>query len=242
MSAVRFTLDDATFAPWTGRGITIGVIDSGINANHPHVGRAESGVHLLADGEDEDTTDRLGHGTAVAAAIREKAPGVALVAVRVFDRSLATSGDVLARAIHWAADHDCSLINLSLGTANPASDEPLREAVAHAQRCGAILVSARAYDGVRCLPGRLEGVAGVLVDRQCARDEMRLSIDTDGTPVFCASGLPRPIPGLPEERNLSGISFAVANVTGFLARFLEARPDIRAVAQLRSVLLAGQIA
>jgi len=80
-------------------------------------------------------------------------------------------------------------------------------------------------------------VAGVLLDRHCARDEMRLSIDSDGTPVFCASGLPRPIPGVPAERNLSGISFAVANVSGFFARCLEARPDTRAVAQLRGVLL-----
>jgi hypothetical protein len=30
--------------------------------------------------------------------------------------------------------------------------------------------------------------------------------------------LPRPIPGVPVERNLSGLSFAVANATGFLAR------------------------
>jgi hypothetical protein len=240
VSAVRFTLDDAPFAPWTGQGVTVAVIDSGINANHPHVGRAERGVHVMAEGEDDDTTDRLGHGTAVAAAIREKAPAASLVAVRVFDRNLATSAGVLARAIVWAADHGSTLINLSLGTANPASDEVLREAVAHAQRLGAIIVSARAYDGVRCMPGRLDGVAGVLIDRHCARNEMRLSIDADGTPVFCASGLPRPIPGVPDERNLSGISFAVANVSGFFARCLEGRPDIRALPQLRSLLLGSR--
>jgi hypothetical protein len=36
-----------------------------------------------------------------------------------------------------------------------------------------------------------------------------------------ASPFPRPIPGVPPERNLAGVSFAVANVTGFLARVLE---------------------
>jgi hypothetical protein len=36
--------------------------------------------------------------------------------------------------------------------------------------------------------------------------------------VFRASGYPRPIPGVPADRNLHGISFAVANVTGFVAR------------------------
>jgi hypothetical protein len=36
-----------------------------------------------------------------------------------------------------------------------------------------------------------------------------------------ASGLPRPIPGVPPERNLQGTSFAVANTTGMLALALE---------------------
>ena len=35
--------------------------------------------------------------------------------------------------------------------------------------------------------------------------------------LFAASGYPRPIPGVPREKNLKGISFAVANVTGTLA-------------------------
>ena len=39
-----------------------------------------------------------------------------------------------------------------------------------------------------------------------------------------AAGLPRPIPGVPPARNLHGASFAVANLTGFLARALESRP------------------
>jgi hypothetical protein len=240
MSVVRYSIDDAAFAPWTGRGVTVGVIDSGINANHPHVGAAAGGVRILPDGEDEDTLDRLGHGTAVAAAIREKAPGATLVPVRVFDRSLATSADLLARAIIWAADHGCTLINLSLGTAHPASEELLKDAVSHAQNRGALIVSARAYDGIRCSPGRFDDVAGVLLDRQCARDELRLSIDVDGAPVFCASGYPRPIPGVPPERNLSGISLAVANVSGFLARCLEAWPAVRGVSQLRRLLLKSE--
>src|SRR3712207_8724737 len=46
---------------------------------------------------------RLGHGTAVAAAILEKAPAIDLIAVKVFDRALATSADALARSIVWAA-------------------------------------------------------------------------------------------------------------------------------------------
>ena len=45
--------------------------------------------------------------------------------------------------------------------------------------------------------------------------------------ALLASGFPRPIPGVPPERNLSGISFAVANVTGFLALVCETDSRIR---------------
>jgi hypothetical protein len=46
-----------------------------------------------------------------------------------------------------------------------------------------------------------------------------------GLPRFKAAPFPRPIPNVPRERNLSGVSFAVANVTGFLARATEALGD-----------------
>ena len=42
--------------------------------------------------------------------------------------------------------------------------------------------------------------------------------------IFRASPYPRPVPGVPPERNLKGISFAVANMTGFVARVLESAP------------------
>ena len=47
----------------------------------------------------------------------------------------------------------------------------------------------------------------------------------DGGVVFRASGFARPIPGVDPRRNLHGISFAVANMTGFLARAMSLMPD-----------------
>jgi hypothetical protein len=43
---------------------------------------------------------------------------------------------------------------------------------------------------------------------------------------------------VPVERNLSGISFAVANVSGFLARLLEADDSLREVVQIDRALRA----
>jgi hypothetical protein len=42
--------------------------------------------------------------------------------------------------------------------------------------------------------------------------------------VFFGSGYPRSIPWLREEQNLQGDSFAVAHLTGFVARAREAYP------------------
>jgi len=198
------------------------VVDSGIHAGHPHVGPVLDGANLVPGADAADFTDRLGHGTAVAAAIREKCPAAGLIAVRVFDRQLATSAHVLARAIETSVQRGARLINLSLGTSNAAHSELFGAAVDCAHEAGAIVVSARKSGDVRWFPGSLPLVAGVEVDWSLERNQLEILEDDAGV-VFRASGYPRPIPGVPRERNLSGLSFAVANVTGFLARGMEAR-------------------
>ncbi|MCU1294271.1 MAG: hypothetical protein JWP08_3121, partial [Bryobacterales bacterium] len=64
--------------------------------------------------------------------------------------------------------------------------------------------------------GSLPGVTGVLLDKLCPRSNYKRQFH-HGRTVYAASGFPRDIPGVPPERNLQGISFAVANVTGFRA-------------------------
>jgi subtilisin family serine protease len=219
---VRLTLDDAPFAARTGAGVTVAVLDSGIHSGHPHVGEVRRGINFAGTREPADWVDRIGHGTAVAAAIREKSPGAEVVAVRVFDRQLFTNVNVIAEAIVWSADAGAHLINLSLGTANSANADRLASAVAHAATRGAVVVSARESNDVEWLPGSLSGVVGVVADSTLEREMLDVIRRDDGTMVYAASPYPRPIPGIPRERNLSGVSFAVANVTGFLARAVEA--------------------
>ena len=239
MTSRRFSLDDVPFAGATGQGIRVAVIDSGIHPSNPHIGGVSvTGIRVLTDGEiDSDFVDRIGHGTAVAAAILEKAPEIELVAVRVFDRTLATNADVLAIGITWAARRGDQLINLSLGTSNPARAGVLGAAVDEAVAAGAIVVSAAESSDVTWLPGSLPNVVGVTLDQACGRDELVVTTDDAGRTLRCgASGYPRPIEGVPVERNLSGISFAVANATGFLARLLARDPGIRDVAALAAAL------
>jgi subtilisin family serine protease len=211
---------------YTGRGVRIAVVDSGVHAAHPHVGGVEQGIAIRDDGSlDEDFVDRLGHGTAVAAAIREKSPDALIVAVRVFWHSLSTNIQSLVRGIDEGRVRGASVINLSLGTSNLAHRPLLQELVERTSADGAVIVAA-VEDGVEWLPGTLDGVIPVVLDWTCPRQEYRL-VTHQGRSAIAASGYPREIPNVPPERNLKGISFAVANGSGFVARAREAAPGGR---------------
>ena len=199
------------------RPVRVVVIDSGVHASHPHVQDVGGGVGIDAGGNlQADFVDRLGHGTAVTAVIREKAPAAEILIAKVFDRELATTGVALAAACEWAARQRADLVNLSLGTTNVQHAEALTAAVAQLRARGTAIIAAGAEDGVAWLPGILPGVWSVNLDWRLPRDQCR--VVTGGRDFsFFASGFPRPIPGVPPEKNLKGLSFAVANVTGLLA-------------------------
>ncbi len=219
----------APLAGFTGRNVVIAVIDSGVHPAHDHIAadRLGSGVMVLPDGavvEGEDVwLDRLGHGTAVTAAIQEKAPEALCVPVRVFREALKTSAAALIAAVRWSIARKVQVINLSLGSVNPAHREAFAAVADEAVAAGIVIVAAQQANDTPCYPGALAQVVGVDVDWDCARTRYGVRGHGDSV-VFRASGYPRPIPGVPAQRNLYGVSFAVAQVSGFVARACEALP------------------
>ncbi|MBZ2186952.1 MAG: S8 family serine peptidase [Bryobacter sp.] len=180
----------------------IAILDSGVHAEHPHVGAIAAGFD--ATGSTEDWVDRTGHGTAVAGAIRSHAPGAQLYVVKIFRGGLRTNIDIVLRGVEWALEQGVDVINLSLGTGNPEHAGRFAEWV---KRGGVWVSAAGRY------PGQIEGVVGVESDASLERDQWRWN----GEWEVYASPYPREIPGVPRERNLSGVSFAVANVSGLIA-------------------------
>jgi subtilisin family serine protease len=196
--------------------IRVAAIDSGVNSAHPHVRSVAGGVHITPEGIENEYTDFLGHGTAVVGAILEKAPAAEIYAVKVFHRELATSGQIVLRALDWCLDQKIDFINLSLGTLNTSYVAAFEERITRAQQIGSVIVSAYEMNGHCAFPGSLKGVVGVSLDNSCPRDRY-LQQRIGGGQHYAAAGYPRDIPGVPLRHNLQGISFAVANVTGFLA-------------------------
>jgi subtilisin family serine protease len=209
--------DALPFPGRDGRGVRVAVIDSGVNPRHPHIGTLAGGVSIPE--EDGSYLDLLGHGTAVMAAIQEKAPGAEYFAVALFHAALRASTDGLLRAIEWSIENRMDVVNLSLGTRNARRANDFAKLVARAKECAMVLVAAREAEGQPCYPGCLAGVFGVGLDWECERNLYRVRES-----VFYASGYPRPAPGISIGRNLHGISFAVANMTGFIVRARQGRP------------------
>ena len=98
--------------------VRVAVVDSGINPDHPHVGQLKGGVFFDKGTESPDFVDRLGHGTAVAAVIHEKAPAAEIYAVRIFNRRLSANIDTLMQGLEWCLANGMHIVNLSVGTAN----------------------------------------------------------------------------------------------------------------------------
>jgi len=219
------TLRKSAMAGRSGRGIRIAVIDTGVHPTHPHIGGIDRMVAFDGSGaESADAVDRVGHGTAVAAAIHEKAPGASIFAVRIFDRGLVTSGAALVAAIKWSIGAGVDLVNLSLGTTAEEHRSTLEALVAKAAEHRILMIAAAPTADREWLPGALTGVIGVELDWTCDRDECELFRSVDHAVRARASGFPRPIPGVDPGQNIKGQSFAVANTTGLLALALEGTP------------------
>ncbi len=222
----------------TGRGIRVAVVDSGVNAAHPHICACTETVVVSSSGsrDSDSRQDTLGHGTAVTAAIQEKAPAAEYFAIKLFGSSLRAATHRLLEAIEWAIDNRMDVVNLSLGTANMDDWAKFQALVERASAQGIVLVSARSASFRPLLPGALHDVIGVDVDWDLPRHRYRTAT-ADGRWYFFASGYPRPLPGISQAKNLSGISFAVANMTGFVIRACE-RLQNRSFHTVREALAA----
>ncbi|HEY6343326.1 MAG TPA: S8 family serine peptidase [Bryobacteraceae bacterium] len=215
------------FAGASGRGLRVAVVDSGVNTGHPHILGVAGGVSILGPDRIEENSflDRLGHGTAVMAAIQEKAPEAEYFAVKLFQNSLRASAPALIAAMEWALGKGVDVVNLSLGALNFEYAERFQSLVERAAARGILVVSSREANGQACLPGSLAGAIGVDLDWDCPRTRYRMKQIGSDT-FYVASGYPRPAPGIPRDRNLHGSSFAVANMSGFILRARESVPAV----------------
>lgn len=134
-----------------GAGVTVAVVDSGVDTSHPDlVARSLPAIDLVLDGA---TGDPNGHGTHVAGIIAASLDGRGVAGLANSARILPVrvmspdgTGDVatVAAGIVAATDAGARVINLSLGTETPS--QVLADAVAHAVGAGVTVVAAAGND------------------------------------------------------------------------------------------------
>ncbi len=160
---------------YNGKGIKIGVIDSGVNISHEDFAGTsfEQGYNVITGTNDvTDEMEHGGHGTFVCGILAAASnnglgiagfcPKVTIVPIKCFGKGSESSASYIISAVYEAVDvYDCDVINMSLGTEMDL--ESLRTAIEYAAGKGAIIVSAVGNKGTSQLnyPAAYTCVIGV---------------------------------------------------------------------------------
>jgi subtilisin family serine protease len=149
-----------------GDGVTVAVLDTGIDSGHPDL----AGNRVIAErnfGFSPDLKDRDGHGTHVASILAGTgagsegrytgvAPGVGLINAKVLDDYGFGSTSGIVEGMEWAVEQGADIVNMSLGGNDGAGIDPLEEAVNRLSAdSGALFVVAAGNRG----PGQLSSPA-----------------------------------------------------------------------------------
>ncbi|ONK16067.1 S8 family serine peptidase [Streptomyces sp. MP131-18] len=235
----------------TGAGVTVGVVDSGVDATHPdldgQVARGREFTTVLDEREFETSRperqrDCEGHGTAVAGLIAARrtagdrmagvAPDARVYPVRIADGVDRATAGTLAAAIDDAVAAEVGVINLSFAV--PVDHEPIRDAVGRALDRNVVVVAAMGNEGnagggeAPMYPAAYDGVLAVA------------AVDADGTPLDSSNAGPWVdlaaigedlvvvSPGGEGYRLEAGTSMAAAQVSGTAALVRSRFPTLTA--------------
>jgi type VII secretion-associated serine protease mycosin len=230
----------------TGVGVTVAVIDSGVDARHPQLaGQVLTGRDYL-DNRDA-RVDCAAHGTAVASIIAARprggagprgiAPGARILPVRVSELEIIDGEQTgrtvtaarFAQSIRWAVDQGADVLNLSVVLYR--DDPAVRRAVAYAISKDVVVVAAAGNLHERGdpvpYPAAYDGVLGV---GSIGPDGTRSSFSQVGPYVdLVAPGgdvdAAAPIGG---HQRTNGTSYAAPFVSATAALIREYRPNLSA--------------
>ncbi|MDT0465725.1 type VII secretion-associated serine protease mycosin [Streptomyces gibsoniae] len=172
---------DAVWAASQGEGVTVAVVDTGVDSSHPDLsGQVLKGKDFTGDGNAQE--DLVGHGTRMASIIAAHghgegnksgmmglAPKAKILPLRVIrKRDDKNQDETWAAAVHYAVDQGAKVINLSFGDEYSQTGVTGREAIAYAEMHDVVVVAGTGNNGGDVgYPAALPGVVAVgAVDKE----------------------------------------------------------------------------
>lgn len=208
-----------------GQGISVAVLDSGIDDEHPDFAGAIVAIKDFS-GSKTGTKDICGHGTHTAGTIASRdngqgiigiAPLCSLVIGKVLDDDGSGSNDNIAKGIRWAVDCDARIISMSLGCPEP--DDVMRKAIEYAVSKGCLVIAAAGNEGAAGVgyPAKWNALAEAIAANDQQGRIASFSSVGDAVDV-CAPGV-QVLSCWPGNRysRLDGTSMATPHVAGVLA-------------------------
>jgi len=156
-SVPRIGAPAAWSAGYDGAGVTVAVLDSGIDSTHPDLAGKVLARQNFVSGE-EDDLDRAGHGTHVASTIagtgaasggrlKGVAPGATLLDGKVCTVDYCPESAILAGMQWAAAGQKARIVNVSIGGSDSPELDPIEQAVNElSARYGTLFVIAAGND------------------------------------------------------------------------------------------------
>ncbi len=227
----------------TGRGVTVAIIDSGIETDHPDIaGKTIESVEARVEGNrvvfDPSTAgDSAGHGTACAGIIARIAPDARFASIKVLGAGGLGDGQVFLAGLEYAIKQKYKVINLSLGTTKPQFFAPLHDMLDRAYQAGCIVVAAANNLPQPSFPSVFSSSL-ISVIKSETTDPLKFGFHYGEVIELTAPGVNVRTAWLDKgHRNLTGNSFACPHITGIVARFVEGYPNLTPF-QVKSALYA----
>ena len=224
----------------TGKGVSVCILDSGVESGHPLVGELDGAVAIARDeGDDvsvsDDTEgDLCGHGTACAGIVRALAPECSLHSVRVLGAGFKGSGPVLLGGLRWAVEQGFDVVNMSLSTTKRQFAELLHELADTAYFKRTVLVASAHNMPVESYPWRFSSV--ISVGSHEDPDPQTFFYNPSPPVEFFGRGVGVEIAWLGGGTiRSSGNSFATPHITGICTLILGKHPELTPF-QLKNVL------
>src|SRR6266705_1424307 len=217
------------FGETKGKGVRACILDSGVETDHPDVGKDDEAIV-----ETDTEGDLCGHGTACAGIVRSIAPECSIHSVRVLGAGYTGSGPVLLAGLRWAVEQGYDVINMSLSTTKQKFATLLHELADSAYFRRTMLVASAHNMPVESYPWRFSSVLSVGSHED--PDPFVFYYNPSPPVEFFARGVDVDVAWTGGgQMRCTGNSFATPHVAGICALILSKHPELRPF-ELKSLL------